>query len=89
MNYIMMRFKVVDFDRWMAEFKADESWRQTSGEQNYRIFRDADDPMMITLLLGWDGMDSEQLFINSPKLHRRLQDGGVIGDPDYLLLKEL
>lgn len=89
MNNIMMRFKVIDFDRWKAEFDADESWRRTSGEQNYRIFCDTDDPLMITVLLGWDSPDYGQSFISSPQLRRKMQDGGVVGDPTYFLLKDL
>lgn len=88
MNYIMMRCKVIDFDRWKAEFAADESWRQTGGEQSFRIFRDTDDPLMITVLLGWESPDYGQQFIDSPQLRRKLQDGGVVGEPTFFLLKD-
>lgn len=89
MNSIMIRFKVIDFDRWKAAFDANESWRRTSGEQNYRVFSDTDDPLMITVLLGWDSPDYGQSFINSPQLRRKMQDGGVVGEPTFFLLKDL
>ncbi|HEY3377887.1 MAG TPA: hypothetical protein VGL77_10380 [Armatimonadota bacterium] len=86
---IVMRFKVIDYPRWKAEFDADDSWRRTSGEQDYRVFRDADDPTLITVMLGWESMDTGQLFISSPLLRRKLQDGGVIGEPNYFLVNEV
>ena len=89
MYNVMMRCKVIDFDRWLAEFKADESWRSSMGEQHHHIYRDTSDPAMVTVIMGWDHLDNGQLFINSPLLHRKNQDGGVIGEPTYFLLKDL
>ena len=86
---IMMRFKVADFPRWKAQFDADESTRRNIGEQDYHIYRDADDAAVITVVLGWDAMDTGQLWVNSPLLRRELQDGGVIGDPVYFLVNDV
>jgi len=89
MNHVMMRCKVIDFGRWMAEFNADESWRRSVGEQDYHVYRDTDDPSMVTVIMGWDHMDNGQNFINSPTLRRKNQDGGVVGEPTYFLLKDI
>lgn len=86
---VMMRFKIVDYSRWKAEFDADESWRRGVGQRDYQVFRDADDPSMVTVRLGWESMDTGQLFITSPQLRKKMQDGGVMGDPTYFFMNDV
>lgn len=86
---ILMRCKVIDFNQFQAEFDADDSWRRSGGEQNFHLFRDADDLSMVTVLLGWDDFQTGQLFVDSHRFRRQLQDGGVIGEPTFFIMNEV
>ena len=86
---ILMRCKVIDFERFKTEFDADDSWRRTGGERNFHLFRDADDLSMVTVLLGWDDLLTGEVFVDSLRFRRQLQDGGVIGDPTFVFLNEV
>jgi quinol monooxygenase YgiN len=88
MIFILVRHQVADYDRWQAEFQADASRRMNSGEQSVRVFRDADDPKMITIIEEWPDFPTAQMFIQSEDLRRRMQAGGVIGDPTIMFLQE-
>ena len=86
---IMMRCKVIDFNQFKAEFDADDSWRRSGGEQNFHLYRDTDDNSMVTVLLGWESLQTGQLLVDSHQFRRQLQDGGVIGEPTFVFLNEI
>lgn len=89
MFYILFRYKVIDFARWQATYAAHAPQRMQTGERDIRYFRDADDPNMITVLEGWEGLDTAQLYVQSDDTRRMLQAAGVVGEPDIFFLTEI
>ena len=89
MVYMMLRFKVADYERWKATFDGSALWRMNIGEQNYHVYRDVDDPNEVTLLEGWEDFTTAQLFATSDDLRRKNDEGGVIGPPQILFLNEV
>lgn len=89
MVYVFIRQQVADFDRWIASFEGNATWRMGVGEQNFRVYRDADDPTFVTLVQGWADFATAQIYLSSDELRRKMQDAGVIGEPTIYVMEEL
>lgn len=89
MAYVLLRHKITDFFRWKAVFDQDIRLRQAAGESSARIFRSAEEPGELTLLLEWDSREHAQQFLNSEQLRRELERAGVVGLPEIRFLDEV
>jgi quinol monooxygenase YgiN len=91
MPHVFIRIKVKNYSEFKEAFDAGaEKFRQPAGSKGGYVFRDADDPNMISIMLGWD--DTENLkqfmsFMKSPAMDKILQEGSVLGLPEgvYIL----
>ncbi|MHB9132242.1 MAG: cyclase [Armatimonadota bacterium] len=87
MPYVMLRFRVSDFQHWKNEFTANVAWRRQHGEKGYHIYRDANDPDMLTLLEKIDTVENADRFLNSPELDEKLKRAGVVGVPETAIME--
>lgn len=82
MIYLNVRHTVVDYEKWRPFFDADETRRRASGATGVnQVYRDADDPNTVTLIMEWDNVVNAQKFVNDPALAEVMQKAGVIGKP--------
>jgi hypothetical protein len=65
------------------------SFRQAGGERSCRIFRDHEDAEQLTLLFEWESLEKARQFMASAELRRRMQEAGVVGEPEVRFLHEL
>ncbi len=90
MPYILVtRHKVEDFAKWKAEFDGDTEMRKGAGEKSYQIFRTDDDPNSLAILFEWDNLDNARKFMQSEELREKMQQAGIIGQPDIYFLEEV
>ena len=47
----------------------------------YQVYRDTDNPNVITLVLEWDNAENAQKFLADPALREVMQKAGVVGAP--------
>jgi quinol monooxygenase YgiN len=82
MIYINVRHTVADYGKWRPFFNADETRRRAAGATGVnQVYRDANDPNVITLVMEWDNAANAQKFMNDPALGEVMQKAGVIGMP--------
>jgi quinol monooxygenase YgiN len=82
MIYLNVRHTVADYEKWRPFFDADESRRRAAGATGVnQVFRDANDPNVVTLVMQWDNVANAQKFANDPMLGEVMQKAGVIGMP--------
>lgn len=82
MVYANVRHTVDDYEKWRPVFDADESRRRAAGATGVnRIYRDADNPNIVTAILEWDNEENARKFMDDPALREVMQKGGVIGMP--------
>lgn len=88
MPYILVQHGVEDYEKWKEVFdeKAD---RQAAGSRGGQVFRSADDPNEVTVLLEWDDMGNARAFSGSDKLREEMQRAGVSGQPHVYFLDEV
>ncbi len=86
MATLMLRVKVSDFDKWKAAFDAGaDAHRIARGSKGGKIFRDAQDPNMVSVILHWDSMANLQGFLEfmqSPEMQKIMAEGAVVGPPE-------
>jgi hypothetical protein len=88
MVHVIVRHKVADYGRWKEAFDGHLSVRKEAGEVGYRVLQSVDDPREVTILLDWDSLDRARKFAGSDDLKQKMQQSGVIGDPDVRFLQD-
>src|SRR5687768_6838228 len=68
MPSLLIRCHVADYPAWKAVFDEHEPSRRANGSQGGWLFRDADDPQEVLLLLVWDDLERARLFADSDDL---------------------
>ena len=89
MPALLIRHHVAHYAAWKAVFDEDESTRRANGSQGGRLFRDADDPHEVLLLLVWDDLERARLFADSDDLREAMTRAGVTDRPDIWFLDEV
>jgi hypothetical protein len=88
MAYLLVKHTVRSFDEWKPIFDQDASTRQAGGSKGGYVFRNADSPNEIVVLLSWDGADRARTFAASDNLRAVMQRAGVQGRPEVYFLDE-
>ena len=86
---LLIRHKVDDFDVWKPLFDAHSATRRANGALGARLFRNADDPHEVLILMAWDDLDRASLFVQSDDLHEVMARSGVTDRPDVWFLEEV
>ena len=79
MVYLYIRHRVSDYPRWREGFDTHIAARQAGGATGTDlVLRDAEDPNVITVILGWNELDQARSFAHSASLKDAAQLAGVI-----------
>ena len=89
MPYILVRHKVDDFAKWKPKFDEHSGARKAAGSKGGVLFRSADDPNEMVILMEWDDLKKAKEFSRSDELRERLKQDGVLGQPDLYYLEEV
>ena len=89
MAHVLWHFKVEDFDRWKAVYDEDPLDRGANGSQGGYVFRSANDPDEVMLLLEWDDAKLGQLrqLNESPKMEEVRERSGYTEQPTVYILE--
>ncbi len=87
MIYVNVRHTVMDYAKWRPFFDGDASRRKAAGATGEeQVYRDANDPNVITVIMGWDNIENAQKFVMDPKLAEVMKQAGVIGLPQMVAI---
>ena len=89
MPYLLVRHKVEDYARWKPIFDEHGTTRQAAGSKGGQLWRSAEDPNELVLLLEWDDLDRARQFAESDDLREAMGRAGVTGRPDVHFLEEI
>ena len=89
-NVVFIRHKVMNFRKWKVVFEAHSAARVALGCQGVHIFRRADNPKELVVMLIWSDLAKARQFLVSEDLKAMLAEVPV-GDraPDVFLLEEV
>lgn len=88
MPYFLVRHKVKDYATWKPVYDEHGAIRKAAGCQGTIVFRMADDPNNVIVLLEWDNLEKAQQFTQSDDLRETMQRAGVLEKPDIYFLNE-
>jgi heme-degrading monooxygenase HmoA len=88
MPYMLVRHKVKDYDQWKLVFEENGSMRKGAGSKGSTVFRDAEDPDRVTVLIKWDSIENAIKFSKADDLRKAMMKAGVISQPDISFLNE-
>ena len=89
-NFVVIRHKVVNYRKWRAVFEAYGPARLALGCKRTRVFRRADNPKELVVMLAWCDLASAREFLVSDDLRDMLAEAGVCDRaPEVYLLEEM
>jgi quinol monooxygenase YgiN len=89
-NVVFIRHKVVNFRKWKAVFEAHSPSRVALGCQGAQIFRRADNPKELVVMLTWSDLGKARQFLVSDDLRAMLAEVPVSDrPPDVFLLEKV
>ena len=82
-----VRHTVADYAKWRASFDAHESMRRAGGSTGvFQVYRDLENPNLITVMAEWDNAESAQKFASNPALKAAMEEAGVTSMPEVHFL---
>lgn len=88
MPALLIRYAVADFAAWKPSFAAHGTTRRANGCRGGRLYRSADDPHEVLVLLDWDDLERARLFADSDDLREAMHLAGVTGRPEIWFLED-
>ena len=89
MPAVLIRHHVADYGAWKAVFDEDGPTRRANGSRGGPIYRRADDPNEVLVLLEWDDLDRARLFADSDDLREAMDRAGVTDRPEIWFLEDV
>ena len=87
MVYLNVRHTVADYGKWRPIYDEDKSRRKENGATGVeQVYRDADNPNIITLIMEWDSAEDALKFAKDPALAAVMQKAGVVGRPELIAI---
>ena len=88
MNYLLIRHKVADFDKWKPVYEAHAPARQKAGLKEAQLLRNLEDPNEVVLLFEADDLDATREFVASSDLRDAMKRSDVVDKPDVYFLSK-
>ncbi len=82
-------FKVEDYAQWKEGYDASREVRKAAGEISFQVFRNVDDPNIVTVLSVHKSAEQQQALMDSPDLQRRMKEAGIIEMGQMFMLEEM
>jgi len=87
MVYVSVKQSVEDYKVWRPFFDNDDARRRTGGATGVNhVYRDAEKPNDVTVILEWDNKENAHKFTTDPALREVMQKAGVVGMPSVSIL---
>jgi len=86
MAFMLVRSKVRDFDTWKPAYDAHQPARDAAGLTEKYLLRNADNANEIVILFDAQDLNRARTFAASADLRERMQESGVVDQPDIYFL---
>lgn len=86
---LLIRHTVAKFERWKSVFDAEGPTRKAHGCKGSQLFRSADNPRELVVILTWMDRETARRFAASDEFRDMMARAGVSDMPDVYLLDEV
>ncbi len=77
MAYVVVRFKIKDYEEWRPHFDELLELRKANGRISELVLRNKDDPNEIVLFFEWDDVERARRYSQSTELKKKIKEAGV------------
>ena len=88
MPYLFVHHEVEDYKKWKTVFDAHSYARSETGSKGEKVFRSANNPNEIFVLLEWDSIENAQKFGQSENIKEIMKNAGIVGIPAIHFIEE-
>jgi quinol monooxygenase YgiN len=88
-THLHVGFKVESYERWKEGYDANIEQRKAAGEISFQVFRNVDDPNIVTVLSVQKSAEQVQTFLDSPDLKARMEAAGITKMGQMLIMEEM
>ena len=88
MPYVLIRHKVEDYAKFRTGYNEHGSTRKAGGCKGTHVFRNAENPNEIVILLEWDELENARQLIQSEDLREEMKRSGLADQPDIYFLDD-
>ncbi|MGA7987288.1 MAG: cyclase [Candidatus Dormiibacterota bacterium] len=82
---VSVAHKVRDYDSWRPGFNEHASVREQHGLTNAEVYRGADDPNSILIVMDAPSREALLGFVADPSLKTAMENGGVVSEPTVVI----
>lgn len=80
-----VRHQVRDYDRWRPAFDGHRPVREQHGCTDEAVYRGADDPNSICIVMQFPSRDAVLGFLSDPSLKTTMDSSGIVSEPVAVL----
>ncbi len=88
MTHILVHHKIEDYKKWKPAFEAHASYRAENGSMGGKVFRNANDPNDLFVLLEINSIENAKKFVSSDSTKEAMKNAGVVGMPEIYFVEE-
>ena len=88
MAFVIANHKVKDYSAWRPKYDADEERRTSAGIKTVKVFTDENDPNDVTMYWEVENTEKVREMMKDPELKTRMEEAGVVSDPNVWYLKD-
>ena len=88
-THVHVGFKVENYERWKKGYDTSIEQRKAAGEISFQVFRNVDDPNIVTVLSVQESAEKVQAFMDSPDLKARMKAAGITQMGQMLIIEEM
>lgn len=88
MAKLLVHHKVKDYSAWRKLFDEDDARRKEYGSTGFQVLKSASDPNDLTVIMDWASVDGAKAFATSDALKEKMENAGVISQPEITFLVE-
>jgi len=88
-THMHVAFRVEDYERWKAGYDASVEHRKAAGEISYQVFRDVEDPNIVTVVSVQQSAEGVQALLDSPEIKEGMKKAGIVETGTMLIVEEV
>ncbi len=89
MATIFLQHRVADYDTWRPHFDADTERREAAGMSELGVYRKAGDENLVLVVWDVDSVEGFNAMLGSEELKAKMQEAGVVGEPEVWISEAL
>lgn len=89
MAHILIHHKVEDYGKWKPAFDKHASFRAENGSMGGKVFRNAENPNDLFVLLEINSIENAKKFTSSDSLREAMKNAGVVSIPEIYFVDEV